>query len=126
VTAPTVIYSNNQRSITMGLHPSNKPATRHIDMQQHFLREHVELKNVTTHYIRTDAMVVDCIDLHDKANTETNAHSAFRNDFWKQKFRFADETNRQIGRVITHNNTRITYHVLQMVDTGCSRTTTGI
>jgi hypothetical protein len=31
-TTPTVIYSDNQGAITMGLHLSNKPATRHIDM----------------------------------------------------------------------------------------------
>jgi hypothetical protein len=59
--SPTVIYSDNQGAITMGLHPANKPATRHIDMRRHFLREHVELKNVTTPYVRTDAMVVDCM-----------------------------------------------------------------
>jgi hypothetical protein len=58
---PTAIYSDNQGAITMGLHPANKPATRHIDMRRHFLREHVELKNVTTPYVRTDAMVVDCM-----------------------------------------------------------------
>jgi len=60
-TTPTVIYSDNQGAITMGPHPANKPATRHIDMRRHFLREHVELKNVTTPYVRRDAMVVDCM-----------------------------------------------------------------
>ena len=31
----------------MGLHPSNKPATRHIDMRKHFCWQHFELGNVT-------------------------------------------------------------------------------
>ena len=60
-TTPTVIYSDNQRAITMGLHPANKPATRHIDMRRHSLRQLVEPKKVTTPYVRTHAMVVDCI-----------------------------------------------------------------
>ena len=60
-TTPTVIYSDNQGAITKGLHPANKPATRHIDTRRHFPREHVELVNVTTAYVRTDTMVVDCI-----------------------------------------------------------------
>jgi hypothetical protein len=71
VTSPTVIYSDNQGAITMGLHPSNKLATRHIDMRQHFLRDHVELKNVTTPYIRTDAMVVDCMTKQTPKPTHT-------------------------------------------------------
>ena len=58
---PTTIYSDNQGAITMGLHPSNKPATRHIDMRRHFLRQHVELKSIVTPYVRTDAMVADCM-----------------------------------------------------------------
>jgi len=58
-TTSTVIYSDNQEAITMEIHPSNKPATRQVDMRRHFLREHVEPKNVTTPYVRTDAMVVD-------------------------------------------------------------------
>ena len=58
---PTTIYSDNQGAITMGLHPSNKPATRHIDMRRHFLRQHVELKSVVTPYVRTDAMLADCM-----------------------------------------------------------------
>jgi len=33
---PTTIFCNNKGAITMGLHPSNKPAARHIDMREHF------------------------------------------------------------------------------------------
>ena len=32
----------------MGLHPSNKPATRHFDVRKHVCRQHVKLGNVTT------------------------------------------------------------------------------
>jgi len=34
---PTTIFCDNKGAITMGLHPSNKPATRHIDMMKHFV-----------------------------------------------------------------------------------------
>jgi len=47
-TKPTTIFCDNKGAITMGLHPSNRPATRHIDMRKYFCRQHVELDNVTT------------------------------------------------------------------------------
>jgi len=43
----------------MGLHPSNKPATRYIDMRKHFCRQHVELGNVTTPFQKTVDMLGD-------------------------------------------------------------------
>jgi len=43
----TDIYVNNKATITMGLHPSNKPATRHVDMRVHQLCQHVELGHVS-------------------------------------------------------------------------------
>ena len=69
--APTTIYGDNHGAITMGLHPANKPATRHIDMRRHFLRQHVELKNVTTPYVKTDGMVVDCMTKQTPRATHT-------------------------------------------------------
>jgi len=33
-TKPTTIFCDNKGAITMGLHPSNKPITRHIDMRK--------------------------------------------------------------------------------------------
>ena len=44
---PTTIFCDNKCVITMGLHPSNKPATRHIDMRKHFCRQHVELQHLS-------------------------------------------------------------------------------
>ncbi len=38
---PTDIYEDNKGAITMGLHPANKPATRHVNMRMHMLRQHV-------------------------------------------------------------------------------------
>jgi len=52
---PTIIFC----AITIGLYPSNKPATRHIDMRKHFCRQHVELGNVTTPFKKTADMLAD-------------------------------------------------------------------
>ena len=56
---PTTIFCDKQGAITMGLHPSNKPATRHIDMRKHFRGQHVELGNVTTPFKKTADMLAD-------------------------------------------------------------------
>ena len=56
---PTDIYVDNKGAITMGLHPANKPATRHVNMRMHMLRHHVELGNVRTPFCSTFDMVAD-------------------------------------------------------------------
>ena len=43
----------------MGLHPANKPATRHVNMRMHMLRHHVELGHVCTPFCPTFDMVAD-------------------------------------------------------------------
>ena len=55
----TDIYVDNKGAITMGLHPANKPATRHVNMRMHMLRHHVELGNVSTPFCPTFDMVAD-------------------------------------------------------------------
>jgi hypothetical protein len=56
---PTDIYVDNKGAITMGLHPANKPATRHVNMRVHMLRHHVELGHVCTPFCPTFDMVAD-------------------------------------------------------------------
>ena len=53
------IFCDNKGAITMGLNPSNKSATRHIDMRKHVWRQHVELGNVTTPFKKSTDMLVD-------------------------------------------------------------------
>ena len=43
----------------MGLHLSNKPATKHIDMRKHFCRQHVELGNGTTPFKKPADMLAN-------------------------------------------------------------------
>jgi len=57
---PKIIFCDNKGAITMGLHPSNKPAPRHINMRKHFCRQHVELGNVTASpFKKTADMLAD-------------------------------------------------------------------
>ena len=56
---PTDIYCDNKGAITMGLHPTNKAAMRHVDMREHFCQQHVEAGNVTTPFCSTYDMVAD-------------------------------------------------------------------
>ena len=60
---PTDIYVDNKGAITMGLHPANKPATRHVNMRMHMLRHHVELGHVCTPFCPTFDMVAYMIQL---------------------------------------------------------------
>ncbi len=45
------IFSDNKGAISMSQHPTNKPATRHIDMRMHMCRQHVELGNIKTEHM---------------------------------------------------------------------------
>jgi len=56
---PTAICCDNKGAITMGLHPTNKAAVRHVDMREHFCQQHVEAGNVTTPFCSTYDMVAD-------------------------------------------------------------------
>ena len=40
-------------------HPANKPATRHVNMRMHMLRQHVELGHVSIPFCPTFDMVAD-------------------------------------------------------------------
>jgi hypothetical protein len=74
---PTDIYVDNKGAITMGLHPANKPATRHVNMRLHMLRQHVELGHVSTPFCPTFDMVADYMTkatpkpTHERHNTRT-------------------------------------------------------
>jgi len=56
---PTAIFFDNTGAFTMGLHPSNKPATRHIDIKKLFCRQHAEVGTVTTPFKKTADMLAD-------------------------------------------------------------------
>ena len=45
------LFSDNKGAISMSQHPTNKPATRHVDMRIHMCRQHVELGNIKTEHM---------------------------------------------------------------------------
>ena len=59
--SPTTLFCDNKGAITMSLHPTNKPATRHMDMRHHFCRQHTELGHVRPLFKPTRNMVADFI-----------------------------------------------------------------
>ena len=72
---PTDIYVDNKGAITMGLHPANKPATRHVNMRMHMLRHHVELGHVSTPFCPTFDMVAHYMT---KATPKLRTHGTTR------------------------------------------------
>jgi hypothetical protein len=80
---PTDIYVDNKGAITMGLHPANKPATRHVNMRMHMLRHHVELGHVCTPFCPTFDMVADYMTkatpkpTHERHNARTMGDQTF-------------------------------------------------
>ena len=51
LSAPMTLFSDNKGAISMSQHPTNKPATRHVDMRIHMCRQHVELGNIKTEHM---------------------------------------------------------------------------
>ena len=66
---PTILFCDNQGAITMSLHPSNKPATRHVDCRIHMCRQHVELGHVKSKFKRTGDLTMDMLTKQTPAPT---------------------------------------------------------
>jgi hypothetical protein len=54
-----VIHYNNQRAITLVKNPENHARSKHIAIQEHFVREKVQLGEVELQYIPTEKQVAD-------------------------------------------------------------------
>jgi hypothetical protein len=59
VKKPIKIYEDNQGAIALSSHPSNHSRTKHIDINNHFIRDHVARKDCEIEPIRTDEMIAD-------------------------------------------------------------------
>ena len=57
----TLIFSDSQGSIALGKNPEYHARTKHIDIQHHFVREHVNSGDVTFQFIATDEMAADVL-----------------------------------------------------------------
>lgn len=54
-----VIYSDNQGAIALAKNPANHQRTKHIDIQQHFVREKVAEGKIAMQFVPTGEMVAD-------------------------------------------------------------------
>jgi len=130
---PTTIFCDNKGAITMGLHPSNRPATMHIDMRKRFCRQHVELGNFTTPFKKTADMLADFLSKQTpKPTHERNRDNTFRNQTLGpalgkiqhvvQGFLFLDTNAVEEGRCNEqHHRAFVSYAMLPSKSTSSSR-----
>ena len=53
------IYCDNQSAIAMTGNPVQHSLTKHIRIRYHFIREHVQQKEIAIHFIPTDQQLAD-------------------------------------------------------------------
>jgi hypothetical protein len=66
---PMPIWCDNKGAIIMSHHPCNKPATRHVEMKEHFSRQHTELGNTKPCFCGTHDMTADFMSKQTPAPT---------------------------------------------------------
>lgn len=71
IKTPTIIFTDNQSSLSLTKNPEYHSRSKHIDTIHHYVREHVEDGNVEFRYISTKAMVADVL-------TKALPHNAHR------------------------------------------------
>ena len=57
--APTVLYCDNQGAISLAKNPTHHAKTKHVDVQLHFIRDHVEKGTIKVEYCPTEDMLAD-------------------------------------------------------------------
>ena len=55
-----VIYCDNQATIQIASNPSHHERTKHLDIDLHFVREHVEKGTIKLNHIRKHHQLADC------------------------------------------------------------------
>lgn len=56
---PTTLYCDNQAAIALSSNPEYHSRSKHVDIQYHFLRQHVEIGTVALKFTGTDKMAAD-------------------------------------------------------------------
>jgi Reverse transcriptase (RNA-dependent DNA polymerase) len=56
---PTILYGDNQGAISLAKNPTHHAKTKHVDVQLHFIRDHVEKGTINVEYCPTDDMLAD-------------------------------------------------------------------
>jgi hypothetical protein len=57
--APTILYCDNQGAISLAKNPTHHAKTKHVDVQLHFIRDHIEKGTIKVEYCPTDDMLAD-------------------------------------------------------------------
>jgi len=60
-TGPITIFADNQGSMALAKNPEFHSRTKHISIQQHFIREKVEADEVQLKYLPTGDMLADLL-----------------------------------------------------------------
>jgi len=56
---PTVLLCDNQGAISLAKNPTHHAKTKHVDVQLHFIRDHVEKGTIEVEYCPTENMLAD-------------------------------------------------------------------
>jgi Reverse transcriptase (RNA-dependent DNA polymerase) len=57
--APDVLFCDNQGAISLAKNPMHHAKTKHVDVQLHFIRDHIEKGTFNVEYCPTDDMLAD-------------------------------------------------------------------
>ena len=57
--APTILYGDNQGAISLAKNPTHHAKTKHVDVQLHFIRDHIEKGTINIEYCPTEDMLAD-------------------------------------------------------------------
>jgi hypothetical protein len=60
-TTPTVLWSDSQGSISLASNPEHHARTKHIDIQYHFIRQHLAERTISLQFIGTEDMAADSL-----------------------------------------------------------------
>jgi len=60
-TAPSLLNMDNRGAVCLTRGAGDSNWTKHIDIQYHFIRSHVESKHIEVRYLPTDEMVADIL-----------------------------------------------------------------
>ena len=61
VTGATALLSDSQGSIALAKNPDHHARTKHIDVQYHFIRQHVALRTIDLQFVGTADMAADIL-----------------------------------------------------------------
>lgn len=59
--ATCTLYCDNQSAIKLAELSGFRPRSRHIDIKYHFIRQHIEKKNIQVNFVNTEANIADVL-----------------------------------------------------------------